>query len=113
MTWKGRWPGTWAVNCDVCGFRFPSNKLQKRWDGAMVCQDDFEPRHPQTLIKVRGETAVPSYTRKNPVEYVQFCDIFSRSAFADMGEADCMQADRDNPSYQTLLDISTNGHNFP
>jgi hypothetical protein len=112
MTWKGRWPGTWAAHCDVCGFRFPSNKLMKRWDGAMTCEKDYETRHPQTLIKIRGETAVPDFTRHNPQIFVQFCDIFGVTAYADMGTADCMQADKATPSYQSLLDLNTNGHTF-
>lgn len=41
--------------CDVCGFKFKHSKLRKRWDGAMVCSQDFELRHPQDNIKIRGE----------------------------------------------------------
>jgi hypothetical protein len=29
--------------------------LRKRWDGAMVCAQDFELRHPQDLIHARPE----------------------------------------------------------
>lgn len=112
MTYKGKWPGTWAVNCDVCGFRFPSNKLKRRWDGVMACEKDWETRHPQTLIKVRGETAVPSYTRHNPVEYIQMCTIITSSGYADLGEADCMRADNTQFTYTFLHDLTTNGHNF-
>ncbi len=110
MTWKGRWPGTWAVNCDVCGFRFPSDKLKKRWDGAMVCHDDWETRHPQTLIKVRGETAVPEYTRHNSDNLILVCNIITASTYANLGFADCMQADNTIFSYEFLLDFDKNGH---
>ena len=41
--------------CDVCGFHFKGSQLRKRWDGAMVCSKDFELRHPQDTIKIRGE----------------------------------------------------------
>ena len=41
--------------CDVCGFDMHHSKLRKRWDGAMVCDADFETRHPQDLIKPRSE----------------------------------------------------------
>ncbi len=41
--------------CDVCGFHFKQSELRKRWDGAMTCSKDNEPRHPQDLIKARGE----------------------------------------------------------
>lgn len=41
--------------CDVCGFNFKHSQLRKRWDGAMVCAKDWEPRHPQDSIRIRGE----------------------------------------------------------
>jgi len=110
MTWKGRWPGTWAVNCDQCGFRFPSNKLMRRWDGAMVCEKDFETRHPQTLIKVRGETAVPTYTRHNDDYMLNVCDIVTTSGYAGLGTAGCMQAGNQTFTYEFLLDFYKNGH---
>ncbi|HET8686202.1 MAG TPA: hypothetical protein VFM18_06005 [Methanosarcina sp.] len=63
MTWKGKWPGTWATICDVCGLRFPSDKLMKRWDGLMTCKDDWELRHPQDFIKIRPEKIAPDWVR--------------------------------------------------
>ena len=111
MTRKGKWPGTWAVICDVCGFRFPSNLLKKRWDGAMVCHEDFETRHPQTLLKIRGETAVPTYTRRDNMTVFQgVCDIVTSSCYADLGTADCMKADNQQFTYQYLQDFYKNGH---
>lgn len=41
--------------CDCCGFKFKASMLRKRWDGAMVCRDDFELRHPQDSLKARPE----------------------------------------------------------
>ncbi|HET8688199.1 MAG TPA: hypothetical protein VFM18_16315 [Methanosarcina sp.] len=65
MTWKGKWPGTWATICDVCGLRFPSDKLMKRWDGLMTCKDDWELRHPQDFIKIRPEKIAPDWVRND------------------------------------------------
>jgi len=110
MTWKGRWPGTWAVNCDVCGFRFPSDRLYKRWDGAMVCQKDWETRHPQTLIKVRGERAVPDYTRHNPVAYATICYLDGLSGYAGLAIAGCMTAGNDTYAASYLVGLLINGH---
>lgn len=47
--------GDSKAECDVCGFYMHHSKLRKRWDGAMVCEADFETRHPQDLIKPRSE----------------------------------------------------------
>lgn len=41
--------------CDSCGHKYKQSQLRKRWDGAMVCSADWEPRHPQDLIKARPE----------------------------------------------------------
>lgn len=41
--------------CDVCGWKYKQSQLRKRWDGAMVCSKDWEPRHPQDNIKIRPE----------------------------------------------------------
>jgi hypothetical protein len=46
-------PGTWNAICDVCGFKFKADELKKRWDGRMVCDADFETRHPSDLYSPR------------------------------------------------------------
>lgn len=52
--------GLWNAICDECGFKFKSNQLKKRWDGAMTCKECWEPRHPQDYIKsVPDRQAVP------------------------------------------------------
>jgi hypothetical protein len=49
-------PGTWNALCDVCGFKFKADQLQKRWDGRMVCKEDFETRHPSDLFNPPKES---------------------------------------------------------
>lgn len=60
----------WNAVCDVCGFTFKASQLKKRWDGVMVCENDWEMRHPQDFIKVpRPEQPVPwSRPEPTPVE---------------------------------------------
>lgn len=105
---KTTWPGNWKCACHVCGFWYPSSEIKKRWDGALVCPKDYETRHPQTLIKVRGERAFPSFVSKDasPDTEVFFCTIQSASGYAGMGTAGCMQAGPYFRTYQFLLDIS-------
>lgn len=48
-------PGShWAI-CDSCGFQFRAEDLIETWDGRWVCDDDWEPRHPQDFLRVREE----------------------------------------------------------
>ena len=87
---KTSWPGNWKVACHVCGMWFPSGEIKKRWDGLLVCHKDWETRHPQTLIKVREEKAVPAFVSKDPTDqFVFICDAWSSSPMADFGTADC------------------------
>lgn len=93
MTYKGKWPGTWATVCDVCGFRFPSDKLRKRWDGLMTCSDDYEVRHPQDLIRLKIEEVAPPWVRPESYQYTVVCYEYNRQSLADIATADCAQAD--------------------
>lgn len=83
MSKKGKWPGTWAVICQSCGFRFPSNEIKQRWDGLLVCDKDFEPRHPQTLIRIPTETAVPTFVSKPEDVYVEVTYIDDPSIYGN------------------------------
>ena len=52
--------GDWNAICDVCGNKLKASTLRQRWDGLMVCADDFEFRHPQDLMKAPPpERAIP------------------------------------------------------
>jgi len=58
--------GDWNAICDQCGFKFKASELRKRWDGFMVCEPDWEPRHPQDFVRaVKDEQKVP-WTRSEP-----------------------------------------------
>lgn len=105
------WPGKgYKFTCMRCGFQFPSTEIVKEWTGLHVCHSCYETRHPQTLIKIRGEEAVPPIVSKDSDVYVGICTVVSSSSFADLGTADCMQADKIVPSYAILKDMFKNGH---
>lgn len=48
-------PGDHYCYCEVCGFKTRRSQTRRRWDGAIVCAADWEPRHPQDTIRIRGE----------------------------------------------------------
>lgn len=41
--------------CDVCGFKYRLKELRMRWDNALVCDDDYEARHPQEFVRGRAD----------------------------------------------------------
>jgi hypothetical protein len=95
--------GDWLAVCDICGFRFKASKLRKNWKNEMVCEEDFELRHPQEFIRVRPEKIAVPWARPETDIMLFICYIWARSAYADLAEADCAQADFTPLSYAELF----------
>lgn len=102
MTAPVRWPGQWSLICDVCGFRFRSRDMQKRWDGLMVCAKDYETRNPQDFVRVHAERINPPVTRPESTDtFTPYtCFVYAQYAYADLAEADCAIADRTTITYR-------------
>lgn len=61
--------GDWNAICDVCGFKFKASQLKERWDGLMVCKEDWERRHPSDYYKGPiGEESKVAWTRPEPTD---------------------------------------------
>lgn len=55
----------WVV-CDLCGFKYRRSEVRLRWDGAVVCHKDWEPRHPQEFVRGVKEKAGVDLARPDP-----------------------------------------------
>lgn len=60
--------GDFNAVCAVCGFKYKGSELRKRWDGVYVCDKDYEPRHPQDLIRLPKERIAPGVPTCQPVD---------------------------------------------
>jgi hypothetical protein len=87
--------------CDVCGFKLLSNKIKKRWDGLMVCAQDYEQDHPQKFVRVLSDGKAVPEPRPEPADTFTpwLCYLYGQHSYADMAEADCVQADKQLLSY--------------
>ena len=59
-------PGDPWLICDECGFKYRRSEMHKRWDGFMVCEKDFEPRHPQEFVRGSKDTIAFRDSRPDP-----------------------------------------------
>ena len=76
--------------CDVCGFKYKLDELQKRWDGLWVCPEDFELRHPQDFIRSRMDINKLPVTKPRPaMTFVNVCTVSGRSAYAGLAISGC------------------------
>jgi len=98
--------GNWNAICDICGLKFKATDLTKDWRGLMVCSKDFEQRHPQDFLRVRADDPSIPWARPEPEDvFLYVCYIWGRSAYADLAEADCAQADYQPFTYLQLLEL--------
>lgn len=98
--------GSWNALCDVCSFKFKSGDLKKRWDGLLVCQDDWELDHPQKYLRVRETGVGVEPVRQEGADvFIEVCTIVSSSGYAGLGQAGCMRAGNNLLPYQFLLNI--------
>lgn len=104
-TWHYK-PGSWNVHCDVCGFKFKSTEIKKRWDGLMVCHEDFELDHPQKYLRVKEDKQTVPFVRHQADDlFRNVCYIWASSPYADMAEADCATVGNLAFTYQFLNNV--------
>lgn len=103
-------PGKWLAICDVCGLRHYNTELRKDWRGLMVCSKDYESRHPQDFLRVRADNPAVPWVRPEAEDvFIDVCYIWSSSAYADLGEAECMAADYAPLTYLEVLAMKNGG----
>jgi hypothetical protein len=82
--------GLWNVICDVCGQKKKNTEVRKRWDGFMVCHEDWESRHVSDFIKIRSERNNVRDPRTEPNDQfinVTYIDTGDRPACTPMGSS--------------------------
>lgn len=92
--------GEWNVFCMVCNRKIKSGDALKRWDGLIVCPDDYETRQPLDFLRTRQErisvpfTADTSFNQFNGPTYppYPFCTQEGASGVAGFAMAGCMRA---------------------
>lgn len=90
-------PGSFNLICDVCGKKVKADEAKHRWDGLIVCKDDWELRHPLDFIKARVDKIIVPYARPRPPDiFVQeaysSCTMMNSQGIASVAVADCARA---------------------
>lgn len=83
----------------VCNRKIKSGTALKRWDGLIVCPEDYENRHPMDFLRARQErisvpfTSDTSFDQFDAPDYPQypFCTQEGSSGVARFAIAGCMR----------------------
>lgn len=90
--------GTWNCICMVCGRQVKSDEIKKRWDGVLVCKDDWEIRHPMDFIRTPTErVGVPFSSPEPEDEFIELICAYPYEGGADLGIVGCAYADASLP----------------
>ncbi len=58
--------GDWNIHCMVCSKKIKASESKKRWDGLIVCKEDFEFRHPMDFLRAKVDKIAVPFIRKEP-----------------------------------------------
>lgn len=73
--------GSWNLICDVCSKKIKAHDAKQRWDGLVVCPDDFEHRHPQDFVKAHTDKITVPFQR--PIPTLLFTNVTYISIYVD------------------------------
>lgn len=88
--------GNWNCLCDSCGRKFKALDLRRRWDGLMVCAEDYEIRHPSDFLRVQKEKIAVDFSRPYPTADTFIgpsCSVKDSTGRAGVGTADCARVE--------------------
>jgi hypothetical protein len=90
-------PGDWNLICDVCGKKIKASESRHRWDGLIVCTEDWEPRHESEFFNISKRNESVPFTRPEAIDtYVpEACPNGGTFAIAGVGIAGCAIAGLD------------------
>lgn len=54
------------IECQVCGMDTYASDIKKRWDGILVCPEDYEVRHAQDFVRVRKDKIAAAIVAPRP-----------------------------------------------
>lgn len=79
MSYTSRYQkGDWKAICDSCGREFKASRLKQRWDGLMVCPQDYEVRHPQDFVRGVPDSQIVPWVRDEASDtFTQVCYTYS------------------------------------
>jgi len=99
----------WYILCDVCGKKIYNTDAFQRWDGLLVCANDYERKHPLLGYRYKpkdGEGSVSSkqlFTGHEDLsQSVLVCDIYTSMGISGYGTAGCAQAGTFNLNFSPL-----------
>lgn len=75
--------GEFNLVCDVCSKKIKAHEAKQRWDGFIVCTDDYEVRHPQDFVRAKQDKITIPFQR--PIPELIFTNVTYGNMYIDTG----------------------------
>lgn len=86
--------GEFNVICDVCSKKIKAGESRQRWDGLVVCKDDWETRHSLDFVRAKTDKFTVPFTRPRPADvFVGVTLTAQPNEFLDLQETITTQSD--------------------
>ena len=73
--------GEFNVTCDICSKKIKAHEAHHRWDGFIVCADDYEVRHEQDFVKAHTDKITVPFQR--PIPTLLFTNVIYINIYVD------------------------------
>jgi len=72
--------------CWQCGRKFKASQMKKHWQGYYVCQQHWEPRHPQDFVRAVADAVPPPWVQPMPADvFISTCSPLAQAGIAVAG----------------------------
>ena len=76
-------PGDYWMICQVCGRKMRAHEHKQRWDGLIVCPEDWESRHSLDFIRTKNERIDVPVSSPRPTD--TFISVSYNTIYVDDG----------------------------
>ena len=83
----------WKI-CDRCGFKYRNSEMRREWTGLQVCEQCWEPKHPQLSVRAIPEKIAVKNARPRQTDKFDYIEsTISLSALAAKGATSIVVSD--------------------
>ena len=82
--------GDYNCICDSCGKKFKASSMRRRWDGLLVCEQDWEEKHPQLSLRVYADKQTVAIPRPEAEDqFINSCNLINSQGVSGFAVAGC------------------------
>lgn len=92
--------------CFECGRKRKASELKKHWQGYYICEEHWEPRHPQDYVKAIQEKPTPAWSQPGGADiFAATCMPNDQTAIPRRAVPGCVRPGFVSPFYDSVAPL--------